>query len=81
MVAGVIGYGAVLLGLGLLAVVYDPGHPQVASLASDVGDTSSAWVETIVGGFFLVLVPLSILFSLMRRRRRRAGPAAAALGD
>jgi hypothetical protein len=137
MVAGVIGYGAVLFGLGLsgfanahalaasgvpalarvsatsgygkntiqvtyqvngrpvqgtvgaepsrvyqgepLAVVYDPGHPQVVSLASDVGDTSSAWVETIVGGFFLVLVPLSLLLSLMRRRR--AGAAAAGLGD
>jgi hypothetical protein len=25
-----------------LAVVYDPGHPQVVSLASDVGDTGSA---------------------------------------
>ena len=41
-----------------LAVVYDPGHPQVVSLASDVGDTSPAWVETILGAFFLALVPL-----------------------
>jgi hypothetical protein len=62
-----------------LAVVYDPGHPQVVSLASDVGDTGSAWAETILGAFFLALVPLSFLLSLISRRRRRA--AAAALGD
>jgi hypothetical protein len=62
-----------------LAVVYDPGHPQVVSLASDVGDTGSAWVETILGAFFLALVPLSFLLSLISRRRRRT--AAAALGD
>lgn len=139
MVAGVIGYGAVLLGLGLsgfanahalatsgvpalarvsatrgygrntiqvtyqvngrpvqgtvgaepsrvyrgepLAVVYDPGHPQVVSLASDVGDTGSAWAETILGAFFLALVPLSFLLSLISRHRRRGRAAAAAAGD
>jgi hypothetical protein len=61
-----------------LAVVYDPGHPQVVSLASDVGDTSPAWVETILGAFFLALVPLSFLLALVsaRRRRRRAVQAA-----
>ena len=61
-----------------LAVVYDPGHPQVVGLASDVGDTGSAWADTIVGVIFLALVPLSFLFSLIsaRRRRRRAVQAA-----
>ena len=60
-----------------LAVVYDPGHPQVVSLASDVSDTGSAWAETILGAFFVALVPLSFLLSVISRRRRRA----AALGD
>ncbi len=61
-----------------LPVVYDPGHPQVVGLASDVGDTGSAWADTIVGVIFLALVPLSFLLSLMsaRRRRRRAVQAA-----
>jgi hypothetical protein len=61
-----------------LAVVYDPGHPQVVSLASDVGDTSPARVETILGAFFLALVPLCFLLALVsaRRRRRRAAQAA-----
>ena len=61
-----------------LAVVYDPGHPQVVGLASDVGDTGSAWADTIVGVIFLALVPLSFLFSLISagRRRRRAVQAA-----
>lgn len=61
-----------------LAVVYDPGHPQVVSLASDVGDTSSAWAETVVGAIFLALVPLSFLLSLISRRRRQRRAAAAA---
>ena len=61
-----------------LAVVYDPGHPQVVSLASDVGDTSPAWVETILGALFLALVPLCFLLALVsaHRRRRRAAQAA-----
>ncbi len=60
-----------------LPVVYDPGHPQVVGLASDVGDTGSAWADTIVGVIFLALVPLCFLLSLIsaRRRRRRAVPA------
>jgi hypothetical protein len=64
-----------------LPVVYDPAHPQVVSLASDVGDTSSAWAETIVGAFFLALVPLSFLLSLVPRRRRRVAAPAPAPGD
>jgi hypothetical protein len=62
-------------------VVYDPAHPQVVSLAGDVGDTSSAWAETIVGAFFLALVPLSFVLSLISRRRRRPRAATAAPGD
>jgi len=41
-----------------------------------VGDTGSAWAETIVGAIFLALVPLSFLLSLNSRRRRRAAAAA-----
>ncbi len=63
-----------------LPVVYDPGHPQVVSLASDVGDTGSAWADTIVGVIFLALVPLSFLLSLMSARRRRRRAVQAALG-
>jgi hypothetical protein len=65
----------------VLAVVYDPGSPQVVSLASDVGDTSSAWSETIVGAIFLLLFPVSFLLSLISRRRRRRRAIRAALGD
>jgi hypothetical protein len=65
----------------LLDVVYDPGSPGVVSLASDVGDTSSAWAETITGAIFLLLVPLSFLLTIMGRRRRRRRAINAALGD
>ena len=64
-----------------LPVVYDPGHPQVVSLASAVGDTSSAWADTIVGAIFLALVPLSFLISLISSGRRRRRAVQAALGD
>jgi hypothetical protein len=63
-----------------LAVVYDPGHPQVVGLASDVGDTGSAWADTIVGVIFLALVPLSFLLSLTSARRRRRRAVSATLG-
>jgi hypothetical protein len=63
-----------------LPVVYDPGHPQVVSLASDVGDTGSAWAETVVGAIFLALVPLSFLISLVSAGRRRRRSVQAALG-
>jgi hypothetical protein len=65
----------------LLDVVYDPGCPGVVSLASDVGDTSSAWAETITGAIFLLLVPLSFLLTIIGRRRRRRRAINAALGD
>jgi len=65
----------------LLNVVYDPGSPGVVSLASDVGDTSSAWAETITGAIFLLLVPLSFLLAVLGRRRRRRRAINAALGD
>ena len=55
-----------------LPVVYDPGHPQVVGLASDVGDTGSAWADTIVGAIFLALVPLSFLISMISSGRRGA---------
>jgi hypothetical protein len=64
-----------------LDIVYDPSSPSVVSLASDVGDTSSAWAETITGAIFLLLVPLSFLLALIGRRRRRRRAIHAALGD
>jgi hypothetical protein len=63
-----------------LPVVYDPANPQVVSLASAVGDTSSAWAETIAGAFFLLLFPGSLLLALISRRRRRRRDIRAALG-
>jgi Protein of unknown function (DUF3592) len=65
----------------VLSVVYDPSSPGVVSLASDVGDTSSAWAETIVGAIFLLLVPVSFLLTILGRRRRRRRAINAALGD
>jgi Protein of unknown function (DUF3592) len=65
----------------VLSVVYDPSSPGVVSLASDVGDTSSAWAETIVGAIFLLLVPVSFLLTIIGRRRRRRRAINAALGD
>jgi hypothetical protein len=65
----------------LLGVVYDPSSPGVVSLASDVGDTGSAWAETITGAIFLLLIPLSLLLTLIGRRRRRRRAINAALGD
>jgi hypothetical protein len=65
----------------VLSVVYDPSSPAVVSLASDVGDTSSAWAETIVGAIFLLLVPVSFLLTIIGRRRRRRRAISAALGD
>ena len=54
-----------------LSVVYDPSSPGVVSLASDVGDTTSAWAETIVGAFFFLLVPVTFLLTIIGRRLRR----------
>ncbi len=65
----------------VLPVVYDPGNPQVVSLAGDVGDTSSAWGETIAGAIFLLLFPVSLLLTVISRRRRRRRAIRAALGD
>jgi hypothetical protein len=65
----------------VLAVVYDPGSPGVVSLANDVGDTSSAWSETIVGAIFLLLFPVSMLLAIIGRRRRRRRAIRAALGE
>jgi hypothetical protein len=65
----------------VLSVVYDPSSPGVVSLASDVGDTSSAWAETIIGAIFLLLVPVSFLLTTIGRRRRRRRAINAALGD
>jgi Protein of unknown function (DUF3592) len=64
-----------------LSVVYDPSSPGVVSLASDVGDTTSAWAETIVGAFFFLLVPVTFLLTIIGRRRRRRRAVNAALGD
>ena len=65
----------------VLSVVYDPSSPGVVSLASDVGDTSSAWAETIVGAFFFLLVPVVFLLTVIGRRRHRRRAINAALGD
>ena len=64
-----------------LPVVYDPGNPQVVSLESDVGDTSTALGETIVGAIFLLLIPVSMLLALIGRRRSRRRAIRGALGD
>jgi hypothetical protein len=64
-----------------LPVVYEPGSPGVVSLANDVGDTSSALAETIVGAIFLLLFPVSLLFTIIGRRRRRHRAIRAALGE
>jgi hypothetical protein len=64
----------------ILPVVYDPGNPQVVSLAGDVGDTSSAWTETIAGAIVLLLFPGSLLLAVIGRRRRRRRDIRAALG-
>ena len=65
----------------VLSVVYDPSSPGVVSLASDVGDSTSAWAETIVGAIFLLLIPFSLLLTVIGRRRRRRRAINAALGD
>jgi hypothetical protein len=65
----------------VLPVVYDPSSPGVVSLANDVGDTSSAWAETIVGAIFLLLFPVSLLLAMIGRRRRRSRQIRAALGE
>ena len=65
----------------VLSVVYDPSSPGVVSLASDVGDTSSAWAETIVGAIFLLLIPVSFLLTIIGRSRRRRRAISAALGE
>jgi hypothetical protein len=65
----------------VLSVVYDPSSPGVVSLAGDVGDTGSAWAETITGAIFLLLVPFSFLLTVIGRRRRRRRAINAALGD
>jgi Protein of unknown function (DUF3592) len=65
----------------LLDVVYDPSSPGVVSLASNVGDTGSAWAETITGAIFLLLIPFSLLLTIIGRRRRRRRAINAALGE
>jgi hypothetical protein len=65
----------------VLPVVYDPGNPQVVSLSSDAGDTSSAWAEVIPGAIFVSLVPLSVLTGVLSRRRRRRRLIRGALGE
>jgi Protein of unknown function (DUF3592) len=65
----------------MLSVVYDPSSPGVVSLASDAGDTSSAWADTITGAIFLLLVPVSFLLTIIGRRRRRRRAINAALGE
>jgi inner membrane protein involved in colicin E2 resistance len=51
------------------------------SLPGDVGDTSSAWSETIVGAIFLLLFPVSMLLAIIGRRRRRRRAIRSALGE
>jgi hypothetical protein len=65
----------------IVAVVYDPGNPQVVSLASDVGDASSALAQTSVGAVALLSIPASIVMALVSRRRSRRRAIRAALGE
>jgi hypothetical protein len=62
-------------------VIYDPQHPEVVGLAGDIGDTSSAWAEIIIGGLFVALIPLCLLLSLLTARRRHRRAVRAVLGD
>ena len=48
---------------------------------SAVGDTTSAWAETIVGAFFFLLVPVTFLLTIIGQRRHRRRAVNAALGD
>lgn len=64
-----------------VAVVYDPGSPHVVSLPSAVGDTSSAWADTIVGAILLLLFPGLLLLTLISMRRNRRRAIRAALGE
>jgi TRAP-type C4-dicarboxylate transport system permease small subunit len=81
IMVGVVGYGAVLLGLGI------SGFANVHTLATSgvpvvgrVSATGSAWADTIVGVIFLALVPLSFLYSLISAGRRRSSAVQAAPG-
>lgn len=80
-VQGTVSYSGTAYQGELLPVVYDPSSPGVVSLASDVGDTSSAWSETITGAIFLLVIPVSFLLATISRRRRRRRAIRAALGD
>lgn len=82
MVRGTVGANVSAVHDGqFVAVVYDPGNPQVVSLAGDVGDTSSAWGETIAGVVVMLPLPLGLLLALISRRRSRRRAIRAALGD
>jgi hypothetical protein len=61
-------------------VIYDPQHPEVVGLPGDIGDTSSAWAEIIIGALFVSLIPLSLLLSLLTARRRHRRAVRAVLG-
>jgi len=62
-------------------VIYDPRQPEVVGLSGDIGDTSSAWAEIIIGGLFVALIPLCLLLSLLTARRRHRRAVRAVLGD
>jgi hypothetical protein len=68
MATGMTTYGALLLGAGV-------------SDFTSTGDTSSAWMDAIVGGFFFLLFPVALLLGLISRRRSRRRQIRAALGD
>ena len=62
-------------------VVYDPTNPTVVGLAGDIGNTSSAWAEIVVGAVFVALIPVCFLLSLLTARRRHRRAVRAVLGD
>jgi hypothetical protein len=68
MVTGLTTYGALLLGAGVSDFINE-------------GDTSSGWMDAIVGGFFFLLFPVALLIGLISRRRSRRREIRAALGD
>jgi hypothetical protein len=68
MATGLTTYGAVLLGAGISDFV-------------NTGDTSSGWMDAIVGGFFFLVFPVALLLGLISRHRNRRRQIRAALGE
>lgn len=59
-----------------LPVVYDPQDPGVVARPGEAGKTGGSWTEIGIGAFFLAMVPLAFVISVLVNRRRRARAAA-----